>query len=63
MKVDTDLKSGNVITDAADLVSQGTTKAADFVASADQQARSVSANVTNTAQSAWNSLTGWLRLW
>lgn len=63
MKVDTDLKAGNILTDAANMVSQGTAQAADFVAAADQQARTVSANVTNTAQSAWNSLTGWIRLW
>jgi hypothetical protein len=60
MKVDTDLKSGSVVSDAANFVSQGTAQAADFVASADQQASAITSNLYNTAQSVWNSLTGWL---
>jgi hypothetical protein len=63
MKVSTDLKSGNVINDAANLVSQGTAQVTGFVSAADQQARAVTQTVANTAQSAWNSLTGWLKIW
>jgi hypothetical protein len=62
MKVDTDLKAGNFITDAANLVSQGATEVTNFVSAADQQASALTANVSNTAQSLWNSLTGWIGL-
>lgn len=62
MKVDTDLKAGNIITDAVDLASQSVNQVTDFVSAADQQARAVTASVTNTAQSVWNSLTGWIGL-
>ena len=63
MKVNTDLKSGNIINDAANLINQGTAEAVNFVNQADQQARAVTSSVTDTVQSAWNSLTGWLNLW
>jgi hypothetical protein len=63
MRVNTDLKSGNVISDAANLVNQGAAQVTGFVSAADRQARAVTQTVTNTAQSAWNSLTGWLRIW
>lgn len=62
MKVDTDLKAGNFINDAVDLVNQGVSEVTDFVSTADQQARALTTNVTNTAQSIWNSLTGWVGL-
>lgn len=62
MKVDTDLKAGNFITDAANLVSQGANEVTDFISAADQQATAMTANVSNTAQSLWNSLTGWVGL-
>jgi hypothetical protein len=62
MKVDTDLKAGNFITDAVDLVNQGVNEVTDFVSTADQQARAFTTNVTSTAQSIWNSLTGWVGL-
>jgi hypothetical protein len=60
MKVDTDLKSGSVVSDVTNFVSQGINQAADFVATADQQAGEITSNLYNTAQSVWNSLTGWL---
>jgi hypothetical protein len=63
MRVNTDLKSGNVINDAANLVNQGAAQVTGFVSAADKQARAVTKTVTNTAQSAWNSLTSWLRIW
>lgn len=62
MKVNTDLKSGNAVTDAANLVNQGTASVAHFFSTADRQARTVTNSVTNAVQSAWNSLTGWIKL-
>ena len=62
MKVDTDLKAGNFISDAADLVNQGAAQVTGFVSAAEQQASALTNNVYNTAQSVWNSLTGWLNL-
>lgn len=62
MKVNTDLKSGNVVSSASNLVNQGVGQVSGFVSKADQEARAVTNAVTNTVQSAWNSLTGWIRL-
>lgn len=62
MKVNTDLKSGNVVSSASNLVSEGVGQVSSFVSKADREARAVTNTVANTAQSAWNSLTGWIRL-
>ena len=62
MKVNTDLKSGNLVSSTSNLVSQGAAQVSNFLSNADQQARAATSTVTNTVQSGWNSLTGWLRL-
>ena len=61
MKVNTEIKSGNLITDAANWVSEGAAQVVDFVSAADQQANAVTDTLSNTLNSAWNSLTGWFR--
>ncbi len=61
MKVNTNLKSGNLVTDVSNLVKLGTDQVVDFFSTANQQANTVTNAATKAAQSAWNSLTGWIR--
>ncbi len=61
MKVNTNLKSGNLVTDVSNLVKLGSNQVVDFFSTAEQQASAVTNTVNKAAQSAWNSLTGWIR--
>jgi len=63
MKVKTVLKSGHLVTDAANLVNQATAEVVDLFSTGEQQAHTVTSSVAGAMQSAWNSLTGWIKLW
>ena len=56
MKVNTDLKAGSALTDAAQEADQVIDKVSSYLANAGQQAQDVSANVTEKASSLWNCL-------
>ena len=56
MKVETDLKAGSTLTDAAQEADQVINQVSDFLASAGVQAEGVSASVTDKATSLWNCL-------
>ena len=58
MKVETELKAGNLIDDASQFVGQVSDQVGGFVAAADQQVKDLTSTVSNTASSAWNSITG-----
>ncbi len=58
MKVQTDIKSGGIIQDAAAQAGNVYDQAASFVIKANQDAESVTSTVTNTASSAWDFLFG-----
>ena len=62
MKVNTVLKSGLLVTDASNLVNQAKTAVVDFFSTGQQQAHTVTSSVAGTVQSAWNNLTGWIKL-
>ena len=56
MKVETNLKAGSVLTDAAQEADQVIDQASSFLANAGQQAQGVSSTVTDKATSLWNCL-------
>ena len=56
MKVETDLRAGSVLTDAATEADQVINQASDFLANAGQQAGDYTATVTDKATSLWNCL-------
>jgi hypothetical protein len=58
MKVQTDIKSGGLVQDAAAQAGNVYDQAASFVAKANQEAESVTSTVTNTASTAWDFLFG-----
>ena len=62
MKVETDLKAGSVLEDAAQGASKAVSQATDFVAEAGQQADSLTNTVSSTASSVWNALSSSLNL-
>ena len=63
MKVNTVLKSGHLVTDAANLVNQATAEVVDLFSTGERQARTVTNSFAGAVQSVWNSLTGWMKLW
>ena len=58
MKVQTDIKSGGLVQDAAAQAGNVYDKSASFVSKANQEAESVSSTVTNSASSAYDFLFG-----
>lgn len=58
MKVKTDLKAGNLVTDTANLVGQTVDYATGFVANANQAASKTMNSVGGAAKSAWSGITG-----
>ncbi len=57
MKVSTDLKAGGMLVNAAGKIETGASQVAGVVRTADQQAKALTSGITNTATSAWNTLT------
>ncbi len=58
MKVQTDIKSGGLVQDAAAQAGNVYDKSASFVSKANQEAESVTSTVTNSASSAYDFLFG-----
>jgi hypothetical protein len=58
MKVETNLKAGNVINDTVGYTKQTIDTATGFVASASKQANSLVDSVNGAASSAWHAVTG-----
>lgn len=58
MKVETNLKAGNVINDAVGYTKQTIDTATGFVSSASKQANSVVDSVNGATTSAWRAVTG-----
>jgi hypothetical protein len=58
MKVETNLKAGNLINDAVGYTRQTVDSVTGFVASANQEANSVVGTVNNATNSAWKAVTG-----
>ncbi len=58
MKIQTDIKSGGLVQDAAAQAGNVYDQAASFVSKANQEAESVTSTVTNSASSAWDFLFG-----
>ncbi|MFC2043355.1 hypothetical protein ACFLUA_04320 [Chloroflexota bacterium] len=58
MKIQTDIKSGGVVQDAAAQAGNVYDKSASFVSKANQEAENVTKTVTNSASSAWDYLFG-----
>jgi hypothetical protein len=58
MKVQTDIKSGGLVQDAAAQAGNVYDKSAGFVSKANQEAESVTKTVTNSASSVWDYLFG-----
>ena len=58
MKIQTDIKSGGLVQDAAAQAGNVYDQAASFVSKANQEAESVTKTVTNSASSAWDFLFG-----
>ena len=56
MKVETDLKAGSAITDAAQQADQIVEQISDFLTSAGYQAEDFTSTITNKATSLWNCL-------
>jgi hypothetical protein len=56
MKVQTDLKAGDLLTDAAQGADQIQKQVSDYLASAGKQAEGFTSSVTNAATSFWNCL-------
>ena len=57
MRVETDIKAGNLVDDAVNVVSSTYNQVADFVSKADSQAQSVVGQVESTANAVWQSVT------
>ncbi len=62
MKVNTVLKSGHLVTDAANLAKQATAAVVDLFSTGQQQAHTVTSSVASAVRPVWNSLTGWIKL-
>ena len=62
MKVETDLKAGSFLEDAAQGASSAVGQASDFVAEAAHQADSLTRTVSRTASSVWDALSSSLYL-
>jgi hypothetical protein len=58
MKVETDLKVGQFLQEAAQTASQVAAPVGDFFSKASDQAQSLTTAVVNKATSFWNCLTG-----
>jgi hypothetical protein len=54
MKVKTNLKSGNVLNDAVQVVNYGANQVSGFFSAADQQAKGLVKSAKNTLASSWN---------
>jgi hypothetical protein len=61
MKVQTNLKAGNVLQDATGYARQTVNTATGFVNSARQEANAVVDTISSTANTAWNAVTGLFR--
>lgn len=61
MKVETNLKSGNILTGAANMGCQSLQGMAGFVTRANQEASNLANGAVNLTQSAWNKLAGWIK--
>jgi hypothetical protein len=62
MKVETNLKAGSFLEDAAQGAGTAVNKAVDFVAEAGREADSLTKTVSSTASSVWNTLSSSLNL-
>jgi hypothetical protein len=58
MKVETDLKVGQLLQDLAQSTSQAVAPVGDFFSKASDQAQSLTSAAVNKASSFWNCLTG-----
>lgn len=58
MKVETNLKAGNLVNDTVGYARQTVDSVTGFVSSASQEANSVVGSVNKAANSAWNAVTG-----
>ena len=56
MKVETDLRAGNLLADATQEADQIMSRVSEFVASAGQQAEGFTSTTTDKATSLWNCL-------
>ncbi len=56
MKVETDLRAGNLLTDAAQEADQIKSQVSEYLAGASKQAKDLTSSVTNAATSLWNCL-------
>lgn len=61
MKVETNLKSGNILTSTADMGCQSLYGIAGFINRANREATSLANGVANQAQTAWNTVAGWVK--
>lgn len=62
MKVETNLKAGSFLEDAAQGASNAVNQATDFVVEAGRQADSLTRTVSSTASSVWNAVSSSLNL-
>jgi hypothetical protein len=62
MKVETDLKAGSFLEDAAQGAGKAVNQAMDFVAEAGREADSLTKTVSSTASSVWNTISRSLNL-
>ena len=58
MKVETNLKSGALLDDAASAARQMAGNAGDYLSQASQQAKSLTSSVVNRTTAVWNALVG-----
>ena len=61
MKVETDLRAGNLLTDAAQGADRVMGQVSDYLANAGKQAEDLTSSVTNKATSLWNCLNSTFR--
>jgi len=61
MKVETNLKSGNILTGAANMGCQSLYGIAGFITRANQEAGNLANGASKLTQSAWNTLAGWIK--
>jgi len=57
MRVETDVRAGNIVNDAGAQVNKFGGQAADFVSNANQQAEGLTTTVVNKSTKLWNCLT------
>jgi len=62
MKVNTNLKSGNLLEDALQATSNLGDQVGRFFSTAERQAEDLTSTVANTASALWQDFTGWIGL-